>query len=339
MPKLNRIAEPAPQRIVILRALHIGDLLCAVPAFRALKTALPQAWITLIGLPWAHRFVERFNSYLDDFIPLPGYPGFPEQNPEVSRFPDFLARVQRLQYDLAIQMQGSGEISNPLIMLLGAKYCAGFYLPGQYCPDPERFLPYPEHEPEVWCHLRLMEFLGMPPQGDELEFPLYDQDWKELEGITAKFAIQSDYVCIHPGARSLERRWPVERFAGVADGLAAHGLQVILTGSREEAALTQAVAAKMQSPSLDLAGLTSLGALAALVSKARLVVSNDTGVAHIAAAVRTPSIVLFSASDPNRWAPQDLALHKVVTRAPASTTEEVLSQATGHLQEVYANAL
>lgn len=168
-----------------------------MPAFRALKTSLPQAWITLIGLPWAHRFVERFNSYLDDFIPLPGYPGFPEQNPEVSLFPDFLARVQRSQYDLAIQMQGSGEISNPLIMLLGAKYCAGFFLPGQYCPDPERFLPYPEHEPQVWRHLRLMEFLAMPLQGDDLEFPLYDQDWEELEGITAKFAIQSDYVCIH----------------------------------------------------------------------------------------------------------------------------------------------
>jgi len=95
----------------------------------------------------------------------------------------------------------------------------------------------------------------------------------------------------------------------------------------------------MQSPSLDLAGLTSLGALAALISNARLVVSNDTGVAHIAAAVQTPSVVLFLASDPNRWAPQDHTLHKVVTRAPASTTEEVLSQATGHLREVYANAL
>ena len=339
MPNMSKFAEPAPQRIIILRALQIGDLLCAVPAFRALKTALPQARTTLIGLPWAHRFVERFNFYLDGFIPLPGYPGFPEQNPEVSRFPDFLATVQRSQYDLAIQMQGSGEISNPLIMLLGAKYCAGFYLPGQYCPDPERFLPYPEHEPEMWRHLRLMEFLGAPPQGDDLEFPLCDQDWKEIEGIKAKFGIQRDCVCIHPGARSPERRWPVERFAGVADGLAAHGLQVVLTGTLDEAALTQAVAAQMQSPSLDLAGLTSLGALAALISNARLVVSNDTGVAHIAAAVQTPSVVLFLASDPNRWAPQDLALHKVVTRAPASTTEEVLSQATGHLREVYANAL
>lgn len=81
-----------------------------------------------------------------------------------------------------------------------------------------------------------------------------------------------------------------------------------------------------------------MGALAALISKARLVVSNDTGVVHIASAVRSLSLVLFSASDPNRWALLDLTLHKVLVRAPEKTTEQVLSLANDRLQEVYASA-
>lgn len=99
-----------------------------------------------------------------------------------------------------------------------------------------------------------------------------------------------------------------------------------------------AVALQMQQPVINLAGETSLGALAALISKARLVVSNDTGIAHIASADRTPSLVLFSAFDPKRWAPQDLTLHKVLTGVPEKTTEQVLSMAKDHLQEVYTGA-
>ena len=80
-------------------------------------------------------------------------------------------------------MHGSGIISNPFTVLLGAKTTAGFYLPGQYCPDQNRFLPYPDREPEVRRHLRLMEFLGIPLQGEELEFTLLESDWLALKEI------------------------------------------------------------------------------------------------------------------------------------------------------------
>lgn len=115
-------------------------------------------------------------------------------------------------------MHGSGTVTNPFTVLLGARVNAGFFLSGQYCPDLERFLPYPEHEPEVRRHLYLTEFLGIPPQGEELEFPLFENDLKALDKIDATRELKlREYVCIHPGARSLLRRWSPERFAAVAD--------------------------------------------------------------------------------------------------------------------------
>ena len=71
--------------IAIMRSLPgVGDLLCAVPAWRSLRAALPKAHVTLIGLPWARTFVERFSKYLDNFLEFPGYPGIPEVKPPLA---------------------------------------------------------------------------------------------------------------------------------------------------------------------------------------------------------------------------------------------------------------
>src|SRR5215208_5563220 len=94
------------QRLALLRALQIGDVLCAVPTLRAVRAGFPDAEITLIGLPWAAGFVRRFSSYIDEFLPFPGYPGMPEAPYEPARTLTFLRRAQRAPFDLAIQLQG-----------------------------------------------------------------------------------------------------------------------------------------------------------------------------------------------------------------------------------------
>ena len=172
-----RLADARPRRIAVVRALQLGDLLCALPALRALRAACPDAEITLVGLPWANEFVERFDGYLDGFLELPGWPGLPETPPRIKDVPAFLARAQRARFDVAIQMHGSGAVTNPLTMLLGARVTAGFFPSGEDCPDGERFLPYPESVHEAEKLLRLLQFFGVPHRGDELEFPLRPADF------------------------------------------------------------------------------------------------------------------------------------------------------------------
>jgi ADP-heptose:LPS heptosyltransferase len=310
-------------RVAVLRALVLGDLLCAVPALRSFRRAFPSAEITLVGLPSATEFVERFDAYLDGFLELPGYPGLPEREPDVRALPDFLRHAQERAFDLVVQLHGDGGVANSLALMLGGGRTAGFYPDGGWRPDPEAFTAYPDRGPEPIRLLRLPEFLGLPVDGPQLEFPLRDSDAAELGEATGEDL--GEYAVVHAGARLPARRWSPQGFAAVGDALGARGLRVVLSGDADEAGLTGEVVAAMTSPALDLGGRTTLGALGSLVAGARLVVTNDTAVSHIAAALRVPSVVVFTASDPRRWAPLDGALHRTVT-APVIAPELVLTE-------------
>jgi ADP-heptose:LPS heptosyltransferase len=330
----GRLGAPAPRRIVVFRALQLGDMLCAVPALRALRAAYPGAEMVLVGLPWAAAFVDRYRPYLDGFREFPGDPALPERVPELARIPPFYEEMRRERFDLALQMHGSGRVTNRLVARLGAKAIAGFYEPGAFRPDGGRFLAYPSRGTEVRRLLGLVGSLGAPAQDDRLEFPIWPGDRRALREITKTHDLRPRrYACIHPGASVPERRWGPERFARVADALAGRGLRIVLTGTAGEAGLTRAVARLMRSPSIDLAGKTDLGTVAALIDGARLLICNDTGVSHLAAALRVPSVVISTGTNPERWAPADRQRHRVLCRDAGVTPGEVLIQARKLLRE------
>jgi ADP-heptose:LPS heptosyltransferase len=206
-------------------------------------------------------------------------------------------------------------LSNPLLMTFGAARNAGFYREGEYCPDPRSFMPWQESQHEIVRNLQLIEFLGLSAQGEELEFPLMPADWRWLQRCPRDFPAPGSYVCLHAGARLPSRRWPARCFAELADALHQAGLHIVLTGSPQEAELTRAVAAAMRAPAFDLTGMTDLGGFAALASQARLVICNDTGIVHIAAAVKTPSVAICRGGDPRRWAPLNTRRHRIVHAA------------------------
>jgi ADP-heptose:LPS heptosyltransferase len=260
-------------RIALFRPLGVGSLLCAVPALRALDAAYPEAQLTLIGLPRQRELAARLRRYLDAFVEFPGFPGMPERECDLDAVPEFFERMKIQRFDLAIQMHGSGEIANPLMVLMGAARNAGFYRPGRYCPDAQRFLNWQDDEDEVQRWLRLAAHLGAPTKGGFLEFPLQPEDWDEWRALHLE-----KYICLHCGVQA-------QRFAELGDALAAEGWNVVLTGDAQ-------VAAAMREPAISLAGRTSLGGTAAVIAKARLLVSTDREASLIGAAMRTPTMTL-----------------------------------------------
>ncbi|MBA2288741.1 MAG: glycosyltransferase family 9 protein [Ktedonobacteraceae bacterium] len=346
--------EAPPQRIAILRALQLGDMLQSVPALRAIRTRFPHAEITLIGLPWAASFVCRFQRYIDRFIEFAGYPGITEVEVDPQRTAHFIEEQQAYGYDLVVQMHGSGKTSNALALALGGRVSIGYYDPAAPAHELTLAIPYPDNWPEVLRNLGLARLLGCTDLTTRLEFPLFNEDL--VEAATLLHALpraDRPWIGLHGGARPPARRWPLERFARVGNELMQRfGAQIILTGGPGEEAMARTVEEQLSGPALNLAGQTSLGALAGVISKLDLFISNDTGPAHIANAVDTFSITIFGPADHRRWAPLDQARHPIV-RQPVEcspcgfwecpidhrclrriSSEMVIEVATRYLQEV-----
>lgn len=308
------------RHIAVFRALVLGDMLCAVPALRALRARFPSARISLVGLPWAGEWARRVDE-IDEFIAFPGWPGLPEKPCTVEDLPDFIADMQGRRLDLAVQLHGSGGTVNPMIATWGARHVAAFFEPGGWCPEPALGCPWPTEGTEVQRLLCLPHRLGAPAVSHALSFPLTHEDRAAAMALlVSQAAAQSlpapplggQYVIVHPGAQLPSRRWAPARFARVADALAEQGHTVVLTGTPGEAALGQAVKAAMRHRPLDLVGRTTLWSFGALIEQARLLVCNDTGASHVAAALGTPSVVVSSGSDVSRWAPADSRTHRVL---------------------------
>lgn len=320
------------EKIAVFRALHLGDMLCAVPALRAIRTSLPNAHITLIGLPWAIQFAQRFARFIDDFAAFPGHPSFPEQAVRMDEIASFYDAMRSRGFDLAVQMHGSGTTCNQVIREFGARITAGFAPADASALD--YFLPYPASGPEPLRLLRLAQFLGAEHAGDELEFPLCDDDEREMKGTCVAASLEPEsYICIHPGADTLQKCWPPECFAEIGDRLHHEfNLQVVLTGSANEANLAAAVARHMKVKAINATVPLSIGATASLISGARLLVCNDTGMSHIAAALKVSSVVIFRTAGMQRWAPLNQRLHRCVWDPYGMKAISVLQEARALLK-------
>jgi ADP-heptose:LPS heptosyltransferase len=327
----------APRQIVLFRALFLGDLLCAVPTFRALRRRFPRAEITLIGLPWARQLVDRLGC-LDRFEPFPGFPGLDDVPHDPERTAAFLARMRERRFDLAIQLHGSGRVSNEVVAALGADLSLGFG-----APDDDRLsvvVPWRDEEHEIRRWLRLVAAVGAATDDTTPAFPVTSDEQRQADRLLAALPpSRGPIVGLHPGAKDPARRWPAARFAALGDALNARfGARLVLTGGPDERHLSQAVRDAMGVPALDLTGRTDLGTFAALIARLDLLVTNDTGASHLAAAARTRSVVLFGPSRPERWAPLDITLHTAIDAAalPRAAADHQTALAALPVQPVLA---
>ncbi len=306
---LSRLSE-MPWKVALLRASRIGDFICATPAFRALRSALPEAEITMITLPMLHDLVVR-SPHLDRFVAFPGVPGLAEQFFNARRAAHFFQQMQAEQFDLAVQMQGSGVYSNPFMLMVGARATAGFVREGDGARLLDAALPIPQQGHEVQRVLALTAFLGAKPQGEETEFPLWPEDHAVAEALIA--GTEPPLIGLHPAARDLTRRWALDRFATAGSELwRQYGGTVVLLGEQEEWPAAETVARDVGAPCLNLVGRTSLPVLGAVIQRLALLVTNDTGPAHVAYALGTPTITIFGGGDPSRYGPLSNGRYRVL---------------------------
>lgn len=299
-----------PSKVVIVRASRIGDFLCAVPALRALRQALPQAEISIVTLPLLRDLVER-SPYLDTYIEFPGYPGIAEQFFEARHAAEFFRQQQLENYDLALQMQGSGVYSNPFTLMLGANYTAGFIRENDAKGCLDAAVVWPQHEHEIRRNLALTTAIGALTQSEDLEFPLRSADYCAADTLLAD--VQRPLFGLHPSARDLTRRWFYDRFVEVGrELLRNYGGTVLIVGEQADHVAFAELARQIGGNCLNLAGQTSLVVLGAIISRLDVFITNDTGPAHIAYALKKPGVTIFGSADPRLNGPLHNGPHRLL---------------------------
>jgi ADP-heptose:LPS heptosyltransferase len=278
--------------VLVLRALGIGDLATAVPALRGLRATHPTEEIALAAPAWLAPMAELTGA-VDRVVPVPDLE---------------VARIGVPPPRLAVNLHGRGPESHRLLARTVPQRMLGFACPEAQFVDGAEWTA-DEHEVVRWCRMLAWYRIVACPQDLLLHRPAVPP---AANGVTI----------VHPGAKEPARRWPVGRFARLARRLSTGGHDVVITGSPAETWLAGRVAELAGLPAdRVLAGRTDVGELAALVSRARLVVCGDTGIAHLATGYGTLSVVLFGPTPPKYWGPTiDLDRHRVLwhgERVPA----------------------
>lgn len=285
------LAHPV-RKIAVVRANGLGDYLFAVPALRALRAKYPNAEIVLLAKQWHKALLTGRPGPIDRVEVIPTCPGVGAETDE----PEDTAGLDRLfatmaaeHFDLAIQLHGGGRYSNPFTRRLGARVSIGLKSPDAEPLDA--WVPYFYFQPEVLRYLEVVSLVGATPVTLEPDFCVKSADHVEVDRL--RLADDRPWVVIHPGATDGRRRWPAEQFATVADHLADAGARVIVSGGRNECAMVDAVVGAMRREPVALCDRLSTGGLAALLARAHVVVSNDSGPLHLAGAVGTRTVGLF----------------------------------------------
>ncbi|WP_175409231.1 glycosyltransferase family 9 protein [Streptomyces sp. TRM64462] len=279
-------------RVLVLRALGLGDLLTGVPALRALRRAFP-GYETVLAAPEGLAPVAAATGAVDTLLPASA-PG--------------RAVPTRLAWsgpppDVAVDLHGRGPSSHLLLERLRPGRLLAFAHPG----TPHIAGPVwtaDEHERVRWC--RLLEWYGVPADPDDLRLPPPGGDGPAPGAVV-----------VHPGADSGARRWPPERYAAVVRELRRRGRRVVVTGGPGEDLIVDRVAGPAGLDGADvLRGGLPYERLAALCAGAAAVVSGDTGIAHLAVAYGAPTVTLFGPVPPRLWGPPAGTRHVALWHPP-----------------------
>jgi heptosyltransferase-1 len=289
-------------RILLIKLSSLGDVIHTLPTLEALRSLYPQGHITWL--------VEDTNAPV-----LAGHPALDEVWPVArprlgkGRFLENLQQAIRVArrlreepFDLVIDLQGLLK-SAFWVALARGKRKLGYDRTREfsYLALTDRLAPFDPEAHAVWRYLNLARHLGAPATPPRFRIGITQPD--ELRHL-APLKPGQPLAVLHPGARWPTKLWPAAHWARLAEWLARdRGFQVVITGSSGDQELAREIVALAEVPVLNLAGRTSLEELAALLQKAQVAVTTDTGPMHLACALGTPVVALFGPTAPWRTGP------------------------------------
>jgi len=303
---------PDVRKMAVLRANGLGDFVFAIPALTALRAAYPAAEIVYLGAQWHPSLLDGRPGPVDRVVVVPPAhgvtePGAYQDDPAVLE--PFFAEMAAEEFDLALQMHGGGQNSNPFLLRLGARVTAGLKAPT--APPLDRWVPYNYFQHEVLRYLEVVALVGATEADLEPRLAVTPDDLAAAREFCPE--TPRPLAVLHPGAGDTGRRWPPAKFAAVGDALAAAGARVAVIGTAPEGGLAAAVCGTMRHPAQNLCGRLTMSALVGLLARAAVVVSNDSGPLHLAGACGAATVGIYWAYNLVTAGPLTTAHHRSVT--------------------------
>lgn len=280
------------KKIAVLKPSALGDFIFCLPALNALRETFPEAEITYLGKRWHKDFLSKRKSPLSRVVEIPPCPGVgwaDDYKADNKVLNSFIKKMQRENYDLAIQLYGGGRFSNPFLLKLGAKKTIGTKTPDAKPLD--KTIPYQYYQSEYSRWLEVVSLVGAKTASIAPKLEATTEDIKE-----AKRALgpkRQQIIILHPGATDKRRRWPVNGFIKVGNNFSLRGYRIIVTGSGDEKETVRSLVLGMKGRAEDFYGRLSLNGLTGLLSLSELLISNDTGPLHLADALGVKTVGLY----------------------------------------------
>jgi predicted lipopolysaccharide heptosyltransferase III len=291
------------RRVLVVRLRSIGDTVLATPSLIALRRSLPNARIDLLLEDWVKPLVDDLDT-VSNVIAVPQ---------------SFLGRIKtawqirRNHYDVVFNLHG-GTTSTLLTRVSGAKHRVGyshyqysFLYNRRLTSSADFWKSETTHSAEQ--QLALLGSVGISVDDRPKTSLTVSESAKQ--SLAAKFSSSGKYALIHPSSMFHTKQWPVAGFAAIVDHLAERGVESVAVASKSERHVLELLQRSTRSPLTIFDDLT-LPEITALASGAAIFVGNDSGIAHIAAAVNTPSVVIFGSSNRNHWRPWTDAPNEIV---------------------------
>ncbi len=312
--------DPAKVRsVLVIKLCCLGDGLLAVPAIRALKARFPSARLTVLCTRRNDAVFEGL-PYVDELVRLEvtGIGGLRELVWTAPReLWRAIRRIRACRPEVAADLDLYYRITPVLAFLAGSPVRAGFDTEGQ-----RRGVLLTHRAPrrrdchEVECFLHVVATIGVEPVGTQLELAVPPEREERARRLLEELGLDgTPVVALFPGSSRNwpVKQWPAQRFAEVADRLAqGHGLQPLILGASYERDIARQVASHMAVSPRVAAGRTDIKTLAAVLRRCTLLISNDTGPMHLAAAVGLPVVGIFGMTNERKWRPWG-DQHEVVT--------------------------